>query len=314
MLPWTELGNLCVCAVCVCVFSVPLLRTNEKALVQVLMQRPKAHLQQVRAAWKAAYKSDLESVIKKECGGAAQEAFLAALQTEEETIAVFLQRGMAGKGTDEEVIIDCICPNTPLQIRRIEEAYNKLFTIHMRSRIKLETSSDLQDVFDACMNNTRPEQGIQESDMQADLETFFKATEGKLGTDESSLAKLIATRSKEHLVAMNARYSKRSPKGRNCIEVIQSETSGPHMLALMASFMSAAEWYAYRIHESLKGVGTKEEPLLRAIFVAPQHELRLAQAVLQEKYKEDLVSRISLEVSGILDDLLVTYCKFTLTQ
>merc|ERR1711916_303328 len=194
---------------------------------------------------------------------------------------------------------------TPLAIRKTEEVYNEMFTIHMRTRVKLETSSDLQAVIEACMSNTRPESGIMQDQMEADMEKFYAATEGKLGTDENALATIITSRSREHCEMLNKRYSERSPKGRTCWEVIERETSGDHQHALLVNFAAPGEWFAYRIHEALKGLGTDEEPLLRTVFLATQEELRLAEEMMERRYNENLVKRISMEVSGILDDLLV---------
>jgi len=288
--------------------------TDESALISVLMQRPKDHIQAVRSKFQELYGKDLVARIKSECGGAAERALQSVVYSEDEACAVFLNEGMAGRGTDEDVIVDCICTKTPLQIRKLEKVYNEMMTIHMRTRIKLETSSDLQAVFDACMSDTRPENGINEAEMQADMDAFYAATEGKLGTDEARLSTIIATRSVEHCHMLNKRYSERSPKGRTAVEVIVSETSGAHQHALMACFSPPGEWFAYRIADALKGIGTDEEPLLRSVFLASQHQLHEAEDVLEKKHNINLIKRVQLETSGVLDKLLVTYLRYVMTQ
>lgn len=41
-----------------------------------------------------------------------------------------------------------------------------------------------QKVLDAILNETRPISGVQQDTVETDLELLFKATEGKVGTDE----------------------------------------------------------------------------------------------------------------------------------
>lgn len=76
------------------------------------------------------------------------------------------------------------------------------------------------------MNPLRPEVGVDAGKMVDDLEVFYQATEGKVGTDEAAICRLIATRSRDHLLALNEAYKGRSPKHLNAVQVIIKETSG----------------------------------------------------------------------------------------
>lgn len=55
------------------------------------------------------------------------------------------------------------------------------------------------------------------------------------------LANLVATRSKEHLEALNLAYLNQHKNKKSAVKVIMEETSGDLKLALCAAFMSAAE-------------------------------------------------------------------------
>lgn len=57
----------------------------------------------------------------------------------------------------------------------------------MQLRVDLDTSGKLPKILDAVMNNTHPASGIDQAKVAEDLETLFKATEGKLGTNEHDL-------------------------------------------------------------------------------------------------------------------------------
>ncbi len=76
------------------------------------------------------------------------------------------------------------------------------------------------------LNLKRPASGVDQSAVAGDLETLFKATENRLGTDEQAVINLVATRSKDHLVHLNKAYATRSPSKKIFTEVIKIETMG----------------------------------------------------------------------------------------
>jgi hypothetical protein len=63
------------------------LGTNEKKLIDAIMPRPKAYLQQLRAAYPTKHKDDLIHLVKKECSGNLERCLVAALRTDAENRA-----------------------------------------------------------------------------------------------------------------------------------------------------------------------------------------------------------------------------------
>ena len=218
-----------------------------------------------------------------------------------------------GAGTDEDALIEVLCTALPSQIHTIKAAWNELFSDHSwEKRVKSEVSGDFEMVLKAVMSDDRPEAGVLGDKMAKDIEKFFAATEGKLGTDEKVLCKLVKKRSREHLWALNEAFRARSKKGRSAFEVIVAETSGDLEKALCAAFTPPAHWYAYRMHTAMKGAGTNERALIRNVFLPQPFELKMANDTLSHLYKEDLTKRIKSETSGDFERALVAYVKFIL--
>lgn len=288
--------------------------TKEKELIAVIMPRTKTHLQQVREAYPKEFKTDLIKLIQSETSGNLETVMCAGLWTDAELRAHLIHDGCVGAGTDEMALIDCLMTATPKQIAAVREVWSRLYTISFDTRIRFETGGHLQDVLDSAMSPLRPESGVDNSKMTDDLETFYRATEGRAGTDEGALAKLIATRSRDHLIALSQAYAARSPQHRTAFEVIQKETSGNLERALSAAFMPPAFWYAGRLHISMKGVGTNEKALIRSIFLAQPSEIKHIAAALKAAFKEDMVSRVKSELSGNLERAVVTYLEFHLAN
>lgn len=291
------------------------LGTREKDLIAVLMQRNKTQLQQLREAYPKVHKNDLVKLIQSETSGNLERVLCAGLWTDAELRCHLIHDGCTGPGTDEQALIDCLMTAYPSQIKAVREVWSHLYKImSFDTRIKFETGGNLQDVFDSAMSPTRPESGVDHSKMVDDIETFYRATEGKVGTDEAALARLIATRSRDHLMALSEAYKARSPKKLSAFEVIQKETSGNLERALCAAFMPPAYWYAWRLHMSMKGLGTDEKALIRSIFLAHPQEIKAIAGVLQSAFKEDIIKRVKSELSGNLENAVVTYLQFHLSH
>ena len=78
------------------------------------------------------------------------------------------------------MLIDVILTCSSQQVKEMKEAYKKHFLIPLQLRVDLDTSGKFQKVLDAILNCTRPEGGVDQAKVEADLETMFKATEGKV--------------------------------------------------------------------------------------------------------------------------------------
>ncbi len=287
--------------------------TDEKALISVICERPKDYLQFLRSEYPKHKKDDLVKLVEKETSGNLERCLVAALWTDAENRARFLHDAVKGAGTDEGALIDCLCTALPSQIRAVKEVWHHRYSgVKFESRIKCEVSGNFQDVLEAVMDSGRPESGVDVSKMEHDLEDFYKATEGKIGTDEKALAKIVKHRSREHLWALNDAYKHKSKKGRNAIEVIQAETSGNLERALCAVFMQPASWYARAIHLSMKGAGTDEHALIRNVFLPFPFELKMAHGIISQFYKEDLIKRVKSELSGDFERAIISYIDFTL--
>lgn len=284
--------------------------TKNDQLIQVMCTKSKDYIQQLRAVYNHGHTVDLLSKIQLETSGAFQRLFEAMLLTEPELRAHYIHRAVKGLGTDEMMLIDCILTASHKQIEETKAAYKKHFTIPMQLRVDLDTSGKLQKILDAVLNNTRPASGVDQGKVAEDLETLFKATEGRLGTNEQAIINIIATRSRDHLHHLNQAYKERSPNKRTFVETIKIETMSWTEKALVANFLGPAAWHAWRLHCEMRGLGTDEEGLLRSILLPTQSELRAAARILQTVYKEDLTARVKSELWGNMKNALSTYVAF----
>jgi annexin A7/11 len=288
--------------------------TKEAQLIAVLCTKPKSYIQEVRNVYNHSHTVDLLSKIQLETSGRFQTVLEAMLVTETELRAIHIHKAVAGVGTDEMALIDLIITMDNATVRATKAAYKQHFMIPLQLRVDLDTSGKFQGVLDAILNEKRPD-GVQREHVEQDLETLFKATEGKLGTDEKAILNLIASRSPEHLQHLNAAYANRSPKHKTFAEEIQLEISGVFWVqkAFVAAFLGPASWHAWRLHMEMKGLGTDEKALMRSILVPSPAELRAAARILHDIYHEDLAARVNSELWGDAKRALVAYVGHVMT-
>lgn len=233
------------------------------------------------------------------------------MRNDAENRSFYLGEGVGGAGTDELILIDVLLTASPAKIEALRAEWKHSHPlISMDTRIKLETKGDLQRIFEAVIHDQRPHSGISEDKLQDDIDALHAATEGKLGTDEKAIAALVATRSSQHLQTLDEMFRKKSKRGKSFVEVLRSEMSGDDELAFSAAFLSAHEWHAYRLHLAMKGLGTDEESLVRALLLAGEAEIRAAAVVIQKQHDYSLAEKCKKELSGELAQIIGAYVDF----
>lgn len=97
--------------------------TDDKALIAIVCQRDRDHLQKVRAAYQQKERRDLVKDVISETSGAYEDVVSGALLTEPEYRAKVVHKACAGAGTDDKALIDAVCTATGPQILAMKTAF-----------------------------------------------------------------------------------------------------------------------------------------------------------------------------------------------
>jgi len=235
------------------------------------------------------------------------------LQTKPELRAHYLHEAMAGVGTNEMLLIDCLLTCNNNEIEEVKRAYQHHNAIPLQARVDCENKGVFQKLLDAQLTGSRPENGIRTEFVEQDLITLFNATEGKtIGTDEHAIILLIQQRSDAHLVYLNEVYKQKSKKGRTFVEEITAKQHGYAERAFVAHFLGAAGWTAFRLNMEIKGhIHADWDGLLRSLLMPTQNELKTAMRILLQQYKVDLHERMAhFFFGGELKEALIRYVDY----
>jgi hypothetical protein len=128
-----------------------------------------------------------------------------------------------------------------------------------------------------------------------------------LGTNDSVLSNIIATRSRDQLQEIKKVFEKKY--GKTLENWIKGETSGHYEDLLVSLIDEKSEYDAKLIKSSVKGLGTNDAQLIEAICTRNNGELRAMKAAYQRLYHVDVERDVADDTSGDYKNLLLAVLK-----
>jgi hypothetical protein len=286
------------------------LGTDEATLIKVISNRTGRQRQQIKVQYKATYGRDLIEDIKKECHGKLEEAFVALFKDPVEYDVDALREGMKGLGTNEDTLIEIIASRSPQQLLAIKNLYKQKYNRDLEDDIKKETHGTLEHILITLLQgrrsvNTNPDQNA----CAAIAKEILNAGEAKLGTDESVFNKYFGSLSPYELCCVAQHYHKLT--GHTILEAIEKEFVGDSKKAfksIVYATLSPSEYFATRVHDALKGLGTKDHHLMRVLITRDEIDMPQIKQYYKQLYGKDMVEAIKNDISGDYQKLMVELC------
>lgn len=283
------------------------LGTNEAQLIGVLGTYPPIQMNQIVKGYKSHYGKSLESAVRSETSGNFGKLCVALSKSILEYDVYCLHEAIAGLGTDEDCLIEILVGRTNHDIEAINRAYQEKYRKTLEKDIKGDTSGYFRALLVALVQGNRDETNAQR-DVKSDVEALYRAGEGRLGTDESAFISVLCGRPEAHLRQVFAQYQQRY--GHTMERVIKSEFSGDlkkALINLVKSITNRNEFIAEQFEDSMKGMGTKDDKLIR---LTVRYRDPMIIAPIKEAYKtmygKSLKKRIEGDTSGDYRRLLLT--------
>ncbi|XP_032805672.1 annexin A4-like isoform X1 [Petromyzon marinus] len=283
------------------------LGTDERALIDIIVNRSNDQRQKIKLAFKTMYGKDLIRDLRSELSGNFEEIILALFMPTTYYDAWSLMKAIKGAGTDEKVLIEIMCTRTNQEIKEIVRVYREEFNRTLEKDIRSDTSGHFKRLLiSMCQGNRDESQTVDMSKAQSDAQRLYTAGEGKLGTDESTFNMILACRSFPQLQATFNEYTRMAQ--RDIVNTIDREFSGDirdGMRAIVQCVRSRPAYFAERLFHSMKGLGTDDSGLIRVIVSRSEIDLQdIKQAFLQQ-YQKTLYTMIQGDTSGDYKRILV---------
>jgi annexin A7/11 len=281
------------------------LGTDDKVLIDIFTTRPRKHIQEIQTVFKKQYGKSLKDWIKGDCSGNFEKILLALCEERTELKCKYLHDATAGIGTDEEVLIEILCPASDAELKKLNDAYKAHYKgTDLSSLIKSEISGDFKSLMVEHLKANKPHEGdVDDSKAKEDAKALYAAGEGRMGTNEKVFIEILTSRSRAHIQRVCRHYEEKT--GHTLEKGVAKETSGDFCKALLALIMPEAEYHARQFHDAMAGVGTKDEKLIRLLTTLTKHQLKEANAVYTKRHNKTLISAIKSETSGSYEKVAV---------
>ena len=276
------------------------LGTDEDTIINLICQRTNSQRQQIKQYYISCYGRDLIQDLKKELSGNFENVVVAMFQTPPEYDAECLHKAMKGIGTDESVLIEIIASRPSFQLEQIKQAYRMKYNKDLVRAIESETSGNLRKLLVSLLLAQRSQNQVpNQQQCMMDAQALYKAGEGRWGTDESTFNQIFSTRSSAEIACINQCYV--SIRGKSLEKAIDSEFSGNAkklFMTLLKVLINPPSYFAERIHDSLKGIGTNDTKLIRNIVSRCEIDMPQIKQCYRSMYGRDLLSDVRGDTSG----------------
>jgi len=243
------------------------------------------------------YGKSLESWIKGDCSGNFERILLDLCEERTELKCKYLRNATAGMGTNEDIMIQILCPCSDEELKKLDHCYKRLYGTDLTSLIDSELSGDFKDLMRELLKANRPtEDHVDEAKAKDDADKLYAQGEGKLGTDERVFIDVLAHRSRAHVQRVFRYYEQKT--GHTFERGLKSETSGDFRKACIALATPEPEYHADLFHDSMKGGGTNDNQLIRLMTTLKKRQIRAANEVYTKKHSRTLHEAIKSETSG----------------
>ncbi|KAI0974458.1 hypothetical protein F4678DRAFT_422755 [Xylaria arbuscula] len=284
--------------------------TNEKALIQVLANKDPLQIEAIKGAYFRLYSRSLEKDIRSETSRYFQLGLIAIISGPLLHDVHLLHSATDGPGTKEKVLNDVLLGRSNADIRAIKGMYQHTFNRSLEHDVKGDLSMKTERHFMIVLGACRAEDSspVIPQAVDQDVMELYRATEGKLGTDEMLVCSILSTRNDNQIRAISKTYEEKFR--RPLEEVIKREFSGHMKEALLFQLRNAVDKYMHAaslLEDAMSGAGTKDQLLVSRVvrYHWERHTLENIKGAYKHRYKKSVASRIKGETSGDYERLMV---------
>jgi len=276
------------------------LGTDDSTLVEIMTHRSKAQLQLIQEAYLREHKHSLEKDIIGYTSGHYQRILCDLLRPVVAYKVESIKKAVKGIGTREKILIDVITQSSNAEIALIKSQYPDV-----ERDVSHDTSGNFRQVLLELLKGKREEISIiDDTKAQTVAHELYKAGEDRLGTNDSKFVDIMTTFSPYFLDRVNFHYTRKH--GHSLYKAIEKETSGDYMHALIACAKPPDVYFADRLHDAMKGLGTDDWGLIYIFSVHDKAQLKYISKVFTERGHGNLALDIERDTSGNYRKTLVS--------
>uniref|UniRef100_A0A8C3BSF6 Annexin n=1 Tax=Cairina moschata TaxID=8855 RepID=A0A8C3BSF6_CAIMO len=271
--------------------------SDKEAILDLITSRSNKQRVEICQAYKSLYGKDLIADLKYELTGKFERLIVSLMRPPAYSDAKEIKDAIGGLGTDEKCLIEILASRTNQEIHDLVAAYKDAYERDLEADIVGDTSGHFKKMLVVLLQGAREEDDVVSEDLvEQDAKDLLEAGELKWGTDEAQFIYILGRRSKQHLRMVFNEYLKIS--GKPIERSIKGELSGDFeklMLAVVKCIRSTAEYFAERLYKAMKGLGTRDNTLIRIMVSRSEIDMLDIREVFRTKYEKSLYNMIKLQ-------------------
>uniref|UniRef100_A0A8C4KXG1 Annexin n=1 Tax=Equus asinus asinus TaxID=83772 RepID=A0A8C4KXG1_EQUAS len=278
--------------------------SDKEAILELITSRSNRQRQEIIQSYKSLYGKDLIADLKYELTGKFERLIVGLMRPLAYCDAKEIKDAVSGIGTDEKCLIEILASRTNEQIHQLVAAYKDAYERDLEADVIGDTSGHFQKMLVVLLQGTREEDDVVSEDLD-----LYEAGELKWGTDEAQFIYILGNRSKQHLRLVFDEYLKTT--GKPIEASIRGELSGDFeklMLAVVKCIRSTPEYFAERLFKAMKGLGTRDNTLIRIMVSRSELDMLDIREIFRTKYEKSLYSMIKNDTSGEYKKALLKLC------
>ena len=284
--------------------------TDEDSLIKIVANKTLSERLKMKDQWKEKYGTDLIEDLKKELHGKMEEAIIALFSDPIDYDCDSLRKAMSGLGTNEDTLIEIITSRSSEVLKKIIERYKEKFNRNLEEDIKKETRGTLQNILISLLEcNRSTNKSPNSSQIEKIAKEIYDAGEAKIWRDSAVFTKYLTTLSPNELVCLNQEYNFIAKH--TILQAIDKEFLGDSKKAykaIVCATLTPSEYFATRVHDAIKGIGTKDHLLMRIIITRDEIDMPQIKECYKKLYGISMIEAITNDISGNYRKLMLELC------
>jgi len=282
---------------------------DSKRLIAALGNTTGEERKKIAIRYPDMYDKSLKNLMKDECGKGDFGTVMKFLSNGPiEAECMMIKRAVDGIGCDKLLLYSILCGRSNEDMILLKKTYYKLYTDDMISRISGEVGGDLKKIIlsaaQAAEEDFDPDYHTDDKAAE-DAEIIYKAGQGRWGTNESKMAKIVVLSPPKYLKLVNSAYADKY--GYTLFKAFEKELNrlgGEAALFTLGMKLKPYQTIAGLMKKATKGMGTNEI-LLTSNIIRYQDILFPVYLAHEELYEKSIHQRVKDEVSGDYKKILL---------
>ena len=272
---------------------------DEEAMITFTLNHSTDQRVKLREDYQTKYSKDLLKDFEDNFKGEFKDCLVALYKSQAEYDADLLYNAMKGIGSDKEVITEVLCFRHD-RIEDIKKKFQEKYGKELIPEVKSETSGEYQKTALLLFEGNRSTNSSPDLEYCTKIaKELYDAGEGEIGTNEEVFIKYFTSLSPEELMLTCKEYHKNYKK--NMLDTIENEFDG-HTRELLKIILyglySPSEFYAKQIHDSVDGLGTADNKLIRSIIARADVDMKKIKKYYKKIYSKDMIEQVNSDLSG----------------